>query len=120
MLNPLKFLSKIIKSSNQKELDRLNKITKKVNDLEDQITKLEDISKNTENNTLKSTLVDEIDSKKVFAKILESENTSATTPCPICLYNLLPSVDTIPAPSCPRCCCAYSPIYANIAASELF
>ena len=44
MLNPLKFLSKIIKSSNQKELDRLNKITKKVNDLEDQITKLEDKS----------------------------------------------------------------------------
>tara|TARA_B100000959_G_scaffold48881_1_gene50313 strand:+ start:2541 stop:5084 length:2544 start_codon:yes stop_codon:yes gene_type:complete len=44
MLNPLKFLSKIIKSSNQKELDRLNKITKKINDLEDQITKLEDVS----------------------------------------------------------------------------
>ncbi len=42
MLNPLKLLSKIIKSGNQKELDRLNKITKKVNDLEDQIGKLED------------------------------------------------------------------------------
>ena len=44
MLNPLKLLSKIIKSSNQKELDRLNKIAKKVNDLEDQIRKLEDKS----------------------------------------------------------------------------
>ncbi len=44
MLNPLKFLSKIIKSSNQKELDKLNKITKKINDLEGQITKLEDKS----------------------------------------------------------------------------
>ena len=44
MLNPLKFLSKIIKSNNQKELDRLNKITKKINELEDQITKLEDKS----------------------------------------------------------------------------
>ena len=42
MLNPLKFLSKIIKSSNQKELERLNKITKKINDLEDQIKNLED------------------------------------------------------------------------------
>ena len=42
MLNPLKFLSKIIKSSNQKELDRLNKITKKINDLEDQVKKLGD------------------------------------------------------------------------------
>ena len=44
MLNPLKFLSKIIKSNNQKELDRLNKITKKINELEDQITKLGDKS----------------------------------------------------------------------------
>ena len=44
MLNPLKLLSKIIKSSNQKELDRLNKITKKINDLEDQMSKLEDES----------------------------------------------------------------------------
>ena len=44
MLNPLNFLSKIIKSSNQKELDRLNKIVKKINSLEDQIAKLEDKS----------------------------------------------------------------------------
>ena len=44
MLNPLKFLSKIIKSSNQKELDRLNKITKKINDLEDEVIKLDDQS----------------------------------------------------------------------------
>ena len=44
MFNSLKLLSKIIKSGVQKELDRLNKITKKVNDLEDQIRKLEDKS----------------------------------------------------------------------------
>ena len=36
MLNPLNFLSKIIKSSNQKELDRLNNIAKKINDLEEE------------------------------------------------------------------------------------
>ncbi len=41
MLNPLSFLSKIIKSNNQKELDRLNKIAKKINDLEGQTTKLD-------------------------------------------------------------------------------
>ena len=35
MLNPLNFLSKIIKSSNQKELDKFNKIVKKINDLEE-------------------------------------------------------------------------------------
>jgi len=32
MLNPLNFLSKIIKSSNQKELDKLKKTAKKIND----------------------------------------------------------------------------------------
>ncbi len=41
MLNPLKLLSKFIKSNNEKELDRLKKIGKKVNDLEEDIIKLE-------------------------------------------------------------------------------
>ena len=35
MLNPLTFISKFIRSSNQKELDRLEKIVQKVNSLED-------------------------------------------------------------------------------------
>ena len=42
MLNPLNFFSKFIKSSNQKELERLKKSVKKINDLEEQISKLED------------------------------------------------------------------------------
>tara|TARA_B100000700_G_C14297993_1_gene513553 strand:+ start:67 stop:312 length:246 start_codon:yes stop_codon:yes gene_type:complete len=42
MFNPLNFLSKIIKSSNQKELARLHKIVNKVNDIEVDISKLED------------------------------------------------------------------------------
>ena len=44
MLNPLNFLSKIIKSSNQKELDKLKKTAKKINDLEKEIIKLDDQS----------------------------------------------------------------------------
>jgi len=44
MLNPLNFLSKFFKSGNQKELERLNKLTKKINDLEEQTLKLEDKS----------------------------------------------------------------------------
>ena len=44
MLNPLNFLSKIIKSSNQKELDRLKKIAKKINNFEEQAVKLDDKS----------------------------------------------------------------------------
>ena len=37
MLNPLNFISKLIKSSNQKELDRIAKIVTKVNFFEDKI-----------------------------------------------------------------------------------
>ena len=42
MLNPLNFISKYIKSSNQRELERLNKIVKKVNSLEALFEKLDD------------------------------------------------------------------------------
>ena len=42
MLNPLNLLSKIIKSSNQKELDKTQKIVTKINDLEKNISKLSD------------------------------------------------------------------------------
>jgi len=49
MLNPLNFLSKFIKSSNQKELDRIIKIVEKVNSFEDKIKILsnEDFPKKT-------------------------------------------------------------------------
>ncbi len=40
MLNPLNFISKFIKSGNQKEIDRINKIVKKVNLLEESTKKL--------------------------------------------------------------------------------
>ena len=42
MLNPLNFLSKFIKSSNQKELDRIAKIVEKVNSFESIINKIAD------------------------------------------------------------------------------
>ena len=49
MLNPLNFLSKFIKSSNQKELDRITKIVEQVNSFEDFIKVLpnEDFPKKT-------------------------------------------------------------------------
>ena len=40
MLNPLNFISKFIKSSNQKELDRIDKIVEKVNSFESKIKDL--------------------------------------------------------------------------------
>jgi preprotein translocase subunit SecA len=42
MLNPLNFISKIFKSSNQKELEKLQKIVKQVNNFEEQVAKIED------------------------------------------------------------------------------
>ena len=42
MLNPLSFFSKIIKSSNQRELDRISKILLKINELEETTKNLSD------------------------------------------------------------------------------
>ena len=42
MLNPLNLISKIFKSSNQKELDKLTKIAHKINELENKISTLKD------------------------------------------------------------------------------
>ncbi len=49
MLNPINFISKFIKSSNQRELDRIGKIVKKINILEEstKILKDEDFPKKT-------------------------------------------------------------------------
>ena len=44
MLNPLNLLSKIIKSGNQKELDKFKKTSAKINDLEEETRKLDDQS----------------------------------------------------------------------------
>ena len=43
MFNPLGFLSNFIKSSNQRELGKISKIVKKVNDLEESIKNLENL-----------------------------------------------------------------------------
>ena len=42
MLNPLSFITKFIRSGNQRELDRINKIVTKINDLEEGFKKLKD------------------------------------------------------------------------------
>ena len=40
MFNPLGFISKFIKSGNQKELDRIGKIVSKINSLEEKFIEL--------------------------------------------------------------------------------
>ena len=42
MFNPLNLISKLIKSSNQKDLDRISKIVKKINYLEKEVESLND------------------------------------------------------------------------------
>ena len=43
MFNPLTFISKFIKSSNQREMDRIGKIVKKINSLENETKNLKDL-----------------------------------------------------------------------------
>ena len=40
MFNPLNFISKFVKSGNQKELDRISKIVNEINNLEEKFTSL--------------------------------------------------------------------------------
>ena len=42
MLNPLSFISKIFKSSNQDEIDKIQHLVKKINNLEKEISDLND------------------------------------------------------------------------------
>ena len=42
MLNPISFISKIFKSSNQNEMDKIQGLLKEINNLESKISKLDD------------------------------------------------------------------------------
>ena len=66
MFNPLKIISKLIKSGNQKELDKTKKIIDKINSLEKDVEKLEnsDFPKKTDN------LIKQINSGKTTIDIL--------------------------------------------------
>ena len=66
MLNPISFISKFIKSSDQKELDRIGKIVKKINNIETDISKLNDKDFPDETNNL----IEKISSNKNNIEIL--------------------------------------------------
>ena len=42
MLNPLSFFTKLVKSSNQRELDKISTIVTKINSLEENVKNLRD------------------------------------------------------------------------------
>ena len=60
MLNPLNLISKFIKSSNQKELERLKKIVQKINSFEESTKKLKDYEFPEKTNEFKQKLKDNI------------------------------------------------------------
>ena len=66
MLNPLNFITKFIKSSNQKELDRLNKVVVHVNNKENELVNLtdEDFPKKTKE--LQNKISQKIDIKEIL------------------------------------------------------
>ena len=66
MFNPLKFISKLIKSNNQKELDRIGKIVQKINSLEESTRKIEDSDFPRKTMDLKEKLKNEIDINKLL------------------------------------------------------
>jgi len=66
MLNPLKIISKFIKTGNQKELDRIGKIVEKVNSLENKVQNLDD--KEFPENTSK--LIEDLNQNKKLDDIL--------------------------------------------------
>ena len=56
MFNPLNLISKFIKSSNQKELDRIGKIVDKINLIENKYKSLEDSDFTKKNDEIKEQL----------------------------------------------------------------
>ena len=59
MLNPISFISRIFKSSNQNEIDKIKYLLNRINDLEKTISKLDDEEFPKKTKLLKSRLVDE-------------------------------------------------------------
>ncbi len=66
MLNPLNFISKFIKSGNQKELDRIGKIVKQVNLLEETVKKLKNEEFLKETDKLKKKIKDGISLSEIL------------------------------------------------------
>ena len=64
MFNPLNFISKFVKSSNQKELDRIGKIVGQINLLEENIKELADEEFPKKTNELKEIMAFLVSRKK--------------------------------------------------------
>ena len=68
MLNPISFISKIFKSSNQNEIDKIQYLLKKVNDFENKISGLQDIDFPKKTSILKSKILDGVITDEVMCE----------------------------------------------------
>ena len=66
MLNPLKFVTKLFKSTNEKELERISLIVKKINELENEISNLKDEEFPKKTKELKEKLNDGVELNKIL------------------------------------------------------
>ena len=66
MLNPLKFVTKLFKSTNEKELERISLIVKKINELENEISNLKDEEFPKKTKELKQKLNDGVELNKIL------------------------------------------------------
>ena len=66
MLNPLKFVTKLFKSTNEKELERISLIVKKINELENEISNLKDEEFPKKTKELKHKLNDGVELNKIL------------------------------------------------------
>ena len=70
MFNPLNLITKFIKSSNQKELDRIGKIVKTINSLENEFKKLDDLDFPKKTQEYKEQqIIDEFIRKPAYAQV---------------------------------------------------
>ena len=70
MINPIKFLSKFIRSNNQKELDKIDKIVLKVNSFEKEISGLSQIQFKDKTNKLIKKLSDGKSLNEILRKLM--------------------------------------------------
>ena len=68
MLNPISFISKIFKNSNQNEIDKIQYLLKKVNDYENKISDLEDKDFPEKTSILKSKIVDGVITDEIMCE----------------------------------------------------
>ena len=95
MINPLNFFSKILKSSNQKELDRISKIVKKVSTFEEEVKSLDDTDFPIRTQNLKERLKNNENINEPIIKDVREKSLSLRASALRCVDEIEPLVETL-------------------------